>query len=391
MGAIFAGLQMIKVLHIVHAFQTGGAERVILNLIQHGDKQIANHVCSLCEPHELVSQLDLSSTGFDCLKKQPGNDLRVAREIARLIDENSVDVVHAQGWGTFIESLLAAKWLAKRRPAFIYAFHGKGMADVSHGIPLRRRIAQRIAHAFTDACIAPAKHMVADYAQIVGMNQKRVELIYNGVDLKKFDCPRSSDVRRSLGLESSDFVVGFVGRLNAVKDILGLVRVIAKVQNMASELPRAVRLLVVGEGTERVAAERLAAELGVTDKIRFVGLRSDIAQCLACMDVYLQPSYYEGHSIAILEAMASGLPVVSTSVGGTPEIVAHGKTGFLYLPGEYDRMAKAVIELRRRQDMCKAIGDAGRERVAKRFSVEAMVARYEDLYSRVLQRQDSRS
>jgi glycosyltransferase involved in cell wall biosynthesis len=102
------------------------------------------------------------------------------------------------------------------------------------------------------------------------------------------------------------------------------------------------------------------------------------------MDAYLQPSYYEGHSIAILEAMAAGLPIVSTLVGGTPELVCDGQTGFLHPPGEYVLMAGAIVDLYRRPELCSAMGGAGRERVATHFSVARMAEQYEDLNHRIL-------
>lgn len=374
---------MIRILHLVHAFQTGGAERVILDLTRHNSPGIANYVCSLCEPHDLVSQLD-SATGFECLKKRPGNDLRIARDIARIIDREHIDVVHAQGWGTFIEGLIAANWYARRRPAFIHAFHGKSLADVTHRIPTRRLIAQRIAHLFTEACIAPADHMADDYAQTIGIRREKIEVIYNGVDLERFGHFDQSDARNALGLAESDFVVGFVGRLDPVKDIQGIVRIFARVRETLRHDSRRVLLLIVGDGTELAGAELLASDLGVRDRVVFAGLRSDVPRCLAAMDVYLQPSYYEGHSIAMLEAMAAGLPIVSTLVGGTSELVCDGRTGFLHSSGAYDPIATSIVDLYRQPDLRSAMGGAGRERVATHFSVAKMAEQYEDLYRRIL-------
>jgi len=374
----------IRVLHVVHAFQTGGAERVVLDLTRAGGVAIVNHVCSLCPPNDLAAELDLRRTPFTCLEKRSGNDLRLVRALARLIDASDIDVVHAQGWGTFLEALIAAKWYARRRPAFVFAFHGKSMAEVTHDVPWRRRIAQRIAHRFTDACIAPANHMADDYARTIGISRNDVQVIHNGVDVNRFRGADRSAARAALGLDAADFVIGFVGRLDDVKDIPGLVRILAPVREAIGAASPRVRLLVVGDGEARSAAERLAADVGVSADVVFAGRRGDVPRCLAAMDVYLQPSFYEGHSIAILEAMASGLPVVSTCVGGTPEIVVHGETGYLHAPADYAALAGAVLELYRQPDARAAMGRAGRERVIKYFSVATMVERYEDLYRRIL-------
>jgi len=375
---------VIRVLHLVHAFQTGGAERVVLDLTRHGSRSIENYVCSLCEPHDLASQLDSKRVGFRCLHKRNGNDLRVIAALATLIDEERIEVVHAQGWGTFVEGLLAAKWLAKRRPAFIFAFHGKSMEDVANGIPLRRRIAQRVGQCFTDACVAPARHMADDYARTIGLRRDRIEVICNGIDIDKFGRWSRRDARSALGLGPEDFVVGFVGRLDPVKDIRGLVEVFARFRKELVLDRERARLLIVGNGAELQTAESAIADRGLGESVLLAGLRTDIPQCMAVMDIYLQPSHYEGHSLTILEAMATGLPVVSTSVGGTPEIINNGRSGLLYRPGDYEQMAAAILNLYRQPALCSEIGNSGRERVAGHFSVDMMVRRYEELYRRVV-------
>lgn len=375
---------MIRVLHLVHAFQTGGAERVILELTRHASDASHNYVCSLTKAQDLATQLDSKRVGFTCLNKRAGNDPRIIAALSRLIDEEGIDVVHAQGWGTFIEGLLAAKWSSKRRPAFIFAFHGKTMEDVAHGIPLRRRIAQRVAQCFTDACIAPAAHMADDYARSVGLRRERIDVIYNGIDIDGFGRDSRHDARSALGVRDNDFVVGFAGRLDPVKDIRGLIKVFELFRNRLESNREQARLLVVGDGLEREAAEKFAAERGLRENVLFAGLRTDIPRCMAAMDVYVQPSFYEGHSLTILEAMAAGLPIVSTSVGGTPEIIRNGSNGFLYRPGDYEQMAAVVLDLYRQPSLSSKIGRAGRKRVAEHFSVGVMVHQYENLYRRLV-------
>lgn len=375
---------MIKVLHLVHAFETGGAERVVLDLTRHSSANVKNTVCSLSEPNKLVSQLDLSEVGFHCLHKQSGNDFSLIPALARLIDREQVDVVHSQGWGTFLEGLAAAKCLSKRHPAFIFAFHGKSIEDVVKGVPLRRRIAQRVAHLFTDACVTPAEHMAEDYARMVGLPRSRVNVIYNGIDYNKFGRIHFPEARSIFGLEKDEFVIGFVGRLDPVKDVCGIIEVFARFQKYLNSGRRRPRLLIIGEGKERLEAEYAVAKNELKEYVLFAGLRTDIPQCMAAMDVYFQPSHYEGHSLTILEAMAAELPVVSTLVGGTPEIISHNSTGFLYKPGDYEQMTEALLNLYRQPLLAAAVGSSGRERVVQHFSVTAMVTQYECLYRKVL-------
>jgi glycosyltransferase involved in cell wall biosynthesis len=372
----------MKVLHLVHAFQTGGAERVVLNLTRYGSPDVQNVVCSLTEPHDLVSQLDRSKVGFHCLRKIEGNDPTLPRKLAGIFDAEGVDIVHSQGWGTYLEGLLAAKWFARRRPAFIFAFHGKSLQEVEQGVPMRQRVSQRLASVFTDACVAPAAHMADDYARNIWLRRSHIEVIYNGVDTDAF---RRTSISRSslgLGLRDDDLVVGFVGRLDPVKDLDGIVTAFA---GLRQQLPgRSVRLLMIGEGPELTALRKKISSLQLGDAVILAGLRADIARCMSAMDVYFQPSRYEGHSVTLLEAMSAGLPVVSTRVGGTPEIVADGRTGFLHTPGDYTAMSATLARLLGDAALRESIGRAARAHIVETYSVGAMVGNYERLYRKVL-------
>jgi sugar transferase (PEP-CTERM/EpsH1 system associated) len=373
----------MKVLHLVHAFQTGGAEHVVLNLVRHGGKTVENFVCSLTGPNDLASELQGRGAGFHCLHKRPGNDPSLLTALSRLIGERQFDVVHSQNWGTYLEGLIAAKMLAKRRPAFIFAFHGKSLDEVSRGVPFRRRAAQRLANWMTDACVAPAVHMADEYARNIGIRRERIRVIYNGIDTTRFR-PSESGARAGLGLKNDDFVVGFVGRLDPVKDVRGLVSSFCVFRNSLPSSSKRACLLIIGDGEEREQALRVATEHGLGEAVVLTGARSDVARCMSAMDVYFQPSHYEGHSLTLLEAMASGLPVVSTAVGGTPEVVTEGRTGFLLRPGDYTAMARRLLELHADPVLRRSFGAAAREDVVRRFSVEAMVGNYERLYRELL-------
>lgn len=375
---------MVKVLHLVHAFQTGGAERVILNLIEHGSPRVRNFICSMAEPNDLAAQLSGRDVPLRCLDKKAGNDPLVITRIARLITENGIDLVHSQGWGTYLEGLIAARALVRRRTPFVFAFHGKSLEEARWGIPLRRRLAQRAASWFTDACVAPAAEMAADYARSTGIRRALIRVIHNGIDTDTFRRGPAAAVREEFAIGRGEFVVGFVGRLDPVKDIVGLIEAFSLFLSAYGPVAAGIRLLLVGDGPEMPRGRQLAAALGIRDRIVFAGTRRDIPTCMAAMDVYLQPSFYEGHSLTLLEAMACGLPVVSTAVGGTPEVVRHGRMGYLHAPGDYAGMASSLGELFRRPDLRGAMGEAGRNEVVRAYSVKSMVEGYERLYCELL-------
>ena len=369
----------ITVLHLVHRYTVGGAEAVINYLCRFSPPTITNIVCSFHDPDEH----GLATYGQDaeilCLDKRPGNDFRAVLRLGKIIRDKCVDLVHAQGWGTYIEGLFAAKLLAWGRKPLVYAFHGKTINDVKNGIPGRRRIIQKAASLFTDAIIAPSSQMAGDYASTIGLAPDKVNVIYNGIDLSRYQ-QSYPGAKQELGLGPSDFVIGFVGRLDPVKNLYGLLKVFSLVLDMLGENELALRLILVGDGPELSGLKDKARQMNIHDHVLFLGMRQDIPLCLSAMDVYIQPSFYEGHSNTLLEAMTSGLPVISTKVGGTPEIIAHGKTGLLFEPDNYEGMANAVFSLLKDSARREALADAGRQLVMEKFSVQTMVKAYSDLF-----------
>jgi len=371
--------QSITVLHLVHCYSIGGAEAVINYLCRYSPTHINNIVCSFQEPGDDAFRMYGSSTEIACLHKRPGNDARAVWRLSSIIRDNRVDVVHAQGWGTYIEGLLAAKMFSGRSCRFVYAFHGKTITDVQNGIPWRRKAAQRLASFFTDAIIAPSCQMAEEYAMTNGLVPDRVAVIYNGIDLNRYGS-HICDARYRLGIPGEDFVIGFVGRLDKVKNLVGLLHAFRIALDLSS---LSLRLVVVGDGREMARLKALAEKLDMKNRVTFLGMRDDIPVCLSAMDIYAQPSFYEGHSNTILEAMAAGLPVITTDVGGTPEIITHQKNGLLFQPEDYRGMAESMVWLAENiEERCNLV-DAARETVRQRFSVKAMVDSYTELFTKL--------
>jgi glycosyltransferase involved in cell wall biosynthesis len=173
-----------------------------------------------------------------------------------------------------------------------------------------------------------------------------------------------------------------VGRLDPVKNLDGLFMAFKRSIDLFSD--KKARLLVVGDGQELPRLKDLSKALGLEKQVYFSGMRNDVGFCLSAMDVYVQPSFYEGHSNTILEAMASGIPVISTHVGGTPEIVTHGDSGFLFKPGDTEEIAMAIAELRNNSDKRGIMAEKGRQKVKDLFSVDTMVKNYIGLFDELL-------
>lgn len=221
--------------------------------------------------------------------------------------------------------------------------------------------------------------------QLGGVRPERVRVVYSGIDCSTLSSDDSGQQAKfRLGLPTDALVLGTVANLFSRKGyhvlLQALPRILASVQQ--------AHYLVVGKGDTEYERrlQSLARELGVADRLHFVGFQSSVGPCLAAMDLYVHPALMEGFGIAVLEAMAMTRAVVATAVGGVPEIVRHGETGLLVPSGDSEALASAVIQLLTEPEQRARFGKAGRERVLKDFTVEAMVGQLLGAYDSLLTR-----
>jgi L-malate glycosyltransferase len=212
-----------------------------------------------------------------------------------------------------------------------------------------------------------------------GFPRRAVGVIYNGIEpgaVPSVDARRA--VRQRLGAPEHEVVVGTVARLDPVKDLGSLMRAAAA----AIEAGLNARLVIVGDGAERDALMRLASELALNERVVFLGQRDDAREWLAGFDIYVNSSVSEGISLTILEAMAAGLPVIATAVGGTPEVVDR-TCGRLVPARTTEALSRSIVELGRATALRHSLGVAGRRRVETTFTLDRMVGQYLDVYQRV--------
>jgi len=231
-----------------------------------------------------------------------------------------------------------------------------------------------------------ADHVVSNshagrrFLERYGVPDERVSVVHNGRDLSRFDRDPPPDLRSSLGVPEAAPVVGTVGRLI---DRKGHAELLDAWVTVRESVPDA-HLLVVGDGPRRAALEATAARLGVDGSVHFVGLREDVPDLLAAMDVFVFPSHYEGLPGALLEAMAAGLPCVATPVDGNRELLEAYQSGLFVDVGDADALARATVLVLEHPTLADALGRAARQRARERFDVDTMVAGFEDVYERLL-------
>jgi sugar transferase (PEP-CTERM/EpsH1 system associated) len=240
---------------------------------------------------------------------------------------------------------------------------------------------------FVHHYIAVSRELASYLTGRVRVPVDRVSLIGNGVDAVRFH-PAATPRIPVEGMPFTDpslWLVGTVGRMESVKDQTNLVRAFIRAVQIDAEAKRRMRLLLVGDGPQRQEVERAIDEAGVRALVWLAGERSDIPEILRGFDLFVLPSLAEGISNTILEAMASGLSVVATKVGGNPELLEPGLTGELVPPADPESLARAILRYFKDPRAARRHGSAGRSRVERQYSLDRMIADYDRLYRRLLE------
>jgi sugar transferase (PEP-CTERM/EpsH1 system associated) len=364
----------LRILHVVHGLPRGGLENGVVNLVNRlSPLQFQQAVCCLDRRGEMADRLDPATPVFVMGRRR--HSLALPFRLARLIRGWRADIVHCRNWSAWPDTAVACL-LRGRHSALTWSFHG--FPDRDDAFPLRRCVASRLLARCTDRLFAVCKDSAVRFADKTGIPQARFEVLYNGVDTERFQpAPDRSGLRHALGLPLDEMLLLTVASLIPVKDHATLVEAAGRVLR---QHPGPVRFVLVGDGALRAETEHRIAERGLTDHFLLVGSSDRVADYYRAADVFVLPSRLEGMSNAILEAMASGLPVVANRVGGNPELVVDGITGLLCRPGAPDDMAAALVRLVSDHTLREAMGERARARAVTDFSIEAMMERYAEFY-----------
>lgn len=373
--------QRILVAHLIYALRTGGLENILVTLINELPAERFRHVvfCLTTFDEEYRrTQIRRPDCEVIALNKRPGTDLGMLWRLTQHLRRLKPDVFHSHNLGPMEGQWAAALAGVPRR---VHTEHGRDTYDLdgtNWTYNLFRRATRPLIHQYT----AVSKDLAKWLVETVGVRPERVKQIYTGIDTERF-CPGGPKLREIEGApagffaDPGAFVIGTVGRLAEVKDQGTLIEAFALLR--PQENPRPLRLVIVGEGPMRGKLEGLIAKYQLGAWVWLAGNRTDIPQLLRQMDLYVLPSTVEGISISILEAMATGLPVVATAVGGNPEIVTR-ETGVLVPVGDAGRLAEAIGGLVADPARLRGMGTAGREYVVRECRLESYYGAYESAY-----------
>jgi len=366
----------LRVLYVVGNFVAGGAERHLIELWRRLDRRRFD-VTLPCFRREGAFLEEAESLGW------PVHELAVGRRVydatglaglarlVHLVREVRPQVVHGYLFGPNLFAALAGRLAGV--PAVVVAKRNVDAFETP-----RQVRAQRVAHRLATHVTAVSE-AAADSVVALGVPRARITVIPNGVDAARFVPPGPrEEARRALGADAAP-LVGSVGCLAARKDYGTLLEAL----RLLADRGLAFRAALVGDGPAREVLEAHAAALGLTNRIRFLGERVDVDRLLAGMDVFVLSSREEGIPNALLEAMAAGRACVATAVGGTPEVLRDGETGWLVPPGEPAALADAIEQALTRPDEARRRGAAAGRAAREELSIEAMVRRHEEFYERV--------
>ncbi|MEO8187734.1 MAG: TIGR03088 family PEP-CTERM/XrtA system glycosyltransferase [Burkholderiaceae bacterium] len=370
----------LLIAHVVYRFDVGGLENGVVNLINRLPESSWRHaVLALTEVSSLFMQrVQRQDVQYLSLHKSPGHLWKLYPRLWQIFRELQPAVVHTRNLAA-LEAVVPA-WGAGV-PARIHGEHGRDAIDPD-GARSRYQWVRRAYSPFVSRYVAVSQDLKRYLQDRVGISADRIAQLYNGVDSDRFH--PVADTRAVIvgcPFRSSDhWLVGTVGRMDHVKDQSTLARAfVVALQTNPSARGR-MRLIIAGEGVLRAEAMRILNEGGAGELAWFAGERTDIPEIMRGLDCFVLPSRGEGISNTILEAMACGIPVVATRVGGNAELVEEGVTGRLVSAADPAALAAAIVSYFEKPELAHQHGRAGRSRIEESFSLDRMVDSYHELY-----------
>ncbi|MDO9047785.1 MAG: TIGR03088 family PEP-CTERM/XrtA system glycosyltransferase [Methylobacter sp.] len=373
-------IQPPLIVHIIYRLGIGGLENGLVNLINQLPCDAYRHaIVCLKDSTDFKERLIRNDVDIYQFNKKEGQDWGSFVKLYKLLRQIKPTIVHTRNLAA-IEYQVPA-WLAgvKHR---VHSEHGWDVSDPD-GSNIKYQWIRRLIKPLIQRFIPLSKHLESYLTEKIQVSPKKITRICNGVDTRVFypptekkaplpDCPFS--------FSQDEVIIGTVGRMHGVKDQLTLVKAFIRICENDPEHKHKLKLLIAGDGPLKALAINLLEESQLTDHAWLPGERSDVAEIMRRLDIFILPSQAEGISNTILEAMATGLTVIATDVGGNPELVVDGKTGSLIAAADVVLMAEKILDYVNDAKKRHQHGQNAHQRVLQEFSLTAMVGRYKAVY-----------
>ncbi len=368
------------VVHVLFRFDVGGLENGVVNLINHLPAGAFRHAIVALDTvsADFARRLTRPDVVLHALHKPPGHAVALYPRLWRLFRQWRPAVVHTRNLAA-LECQVPA-WAAGV-PLRLHGEHGRDVDDLD-GSSVKLQRLRRLYRPFVHRYVTVSADLQRYLVQRVGVAAGRIDQIYNGVDTRRFQTEEAAAARPAGWPFAGDglWCIGTVGRMQGVKHQTLLARAFVQLLQRRPDLQARLRLVMVGDGPLRAQAQALLDDAGYGALAWLPGERADVPALMRALDVFVLPSLGEGISNTVLEAMATGLPVVATAVGGNTELVQPGVTGELVPSGDSHALSASLERLADAPEHARALGAAGRRVVEQRFSLAAMVRAYARVY-----------
>lgn len=374
------------VAHIIYALSTGGLENGLVNIINRSPPERYRHVIiCLTTADDFAHRITAPDVQVIELHKREGHDFQCYARLRRLLRELRPAIIHSRNMAALESQLCSIGLPGIKR---VHGEHGREVNDLD-GSNWKYLQFRRFMRFFIHRYVAVSRDLENWLKTMVGVRESRVTQIYNGVDHSRF----APETVKPLALLPAQWqslggilVAGTVGRLSPVKDQQLLLRAVALIRDSDPDLSDRLRLIVVGDGPLHQPLNELIDRLALRGCVWMAGDRKDVPELLQAMDVFVLPSLGEGISNTVLEAMASGLPVIATAVGGNVELVEQGFNGSLVPVGDPVALAASLATLLKNDQDRTGQGENARRRVCHRFDWDRTVDAYLQVYDELLGR-----
>jgi sugar transferase (PEP-CTERM/EpsH1 system associated) len=369
------------VVHLIYKLDFGGLETLLVDCVNRmpADKYRHAIIC-LTDYTEFSKKVTRKDVQIISLNKKPGLGLGTHLAIWKLFRKLQPTILHTYNLSA-IEYTVAAALAGV--PIRIHAEHGRDTSD-PEGTNWKHNLLRRMLIPFVDYFIPVSKDLQNWLRTRIHVPDAKNLLINNGVDIRQFSLKKGNDtLRKESNFPEDAFIIGTVGRIQDVKNHAGLIDAFILLRESQPEKKSRLRLAIIGNGPLFAKIETKIKEAGIADVVWLPGARDDVANLMQSFSVFAMTSIAEGTPVVILEAMASGLPIIATRVGGIPEVVIDGQTGKLVAASDTAAFASAISTYLAATDTLTVHGAAGRKRAEDIYSVEAMLAAYTGLYDKL--------
>jgi len=363
----------IRVAHLINFLSPAGKEMGIVKLLNGMDGSVFEPILIVFDRVFDTLNLNRQKTKLITLNKKEGNDPGLILKLSKVFRKEKIDILHSHSWGTLVEGILAAKLAGV--PVILHGEHGTFHKD------FKRRLIQRLLFNLSDQVLSVSELLANQLSESIGIKRDKIITILNGVDVTKFkpDAEKRTKYRQELKADRETILIGTVGRPMKVKNHQLMIRALAELKKKHFK----ARFLIIGDTPKYSLIDelrQLTRDLNLNNDVQFLGYRKDIPGYLNAFDIFVLPSLSEGCSNVIQEAMATGLPVVASKVGGTPELIEHQRDGLLFTSNSVGELTEALQFLIENPQKARELGRNALQKAREKFSLPVMIKNYENLY-----------